>query len=190
MTTNLIVYEQVVVPESSLLKRERSNRYGSVPGLDDEELANPDELERCVMRAEWGPVLALPVKDRKGWIQRNIDEDGRIDFGAFATVDFDRHRPSLDKARFKADKLKEQLRDLVIMISIVNERIEGKAKYKVLKYVKMGIMEVDDISNWDLWHLANFYLRALRLRKEIVELKEASRRRKEKQLQAWLDSLG
>ena len=35
-------YQDVVVPESTVLKLERENRYGSVPGLDDEELADPD----------------------------------------------------------------------------------------------------------------------------------------------------
>ena len=38
------IYEGIVVPESPLLKREHSNRYGSVPGLDDEELIEPAEI--------------------------------------------------------------------------------------------------------------------------------------------------
>jgi len=37
------------VPVSALLSVERKNRYGSVPGLDDEELADPAELEREVV---------------------------------------------------------------------------------------------------------------------------------------------
>ncbi len=43
--TNMEVYGGIVVPASALLKREHGNRYGSVPGLDDSELADPDELE-------------------------------------------------------------------------------------------------------------------------------------------------
>ena len=50
---------------SPLISVERRNPYGSVPGLDDEELATPEELERQVMLAEWGPVLALPVRGIK-----------------------------------------------------------------------------------------------------------------------------
>ena len=54
------------VPVSALLHEERRNRYGSVPGLDDEELADPAELERQVYLQEFGPVLALPW--RAGWV--------------------------------------------------------------------------------------------------------------------------
>ena len=38
------------VPVSALLHEARRNRYGSVPGLDDEELADPEELERQTYR--------------------------------------------------------------------------------------------------------------------------------------------
>ena len=180
----------VVVPESALLKVERPGGYGSVPGLDDEELAGPDELERQVYREEWGPVLALPVRGSVSSIRPAVDEDGGVDFGAFGTVDFDRYSGGFDKARYKADKLWEQLKDLVIRISILNERIPGKAKYKVLRLAGKGIIDVDDISNWDMWQLAKLYMRALRLRKQVTELREASRRRKERKVEVWLDSLG
>jgi len=64
------------VPVSPLLSEERRNRYGSVPGLDDEELAEPWELERQAMLQEWGPVLALPVRTKRGWVQRGFPLDG------------------------------------------------------------------------------------------------------------------
>ena len=186
--TDFIVYEGVVVPESALLKRER--KYGSIEGLPDEELAEPDELERMVFKQEWGPILALPVQGSKCGIRPNIDDDGRVDWGAFATVDFDRDRSEFDKARYKADKLKERLKDLVIMLSIVSERIPGRAKYKVLKLVRMGVIDIGDIADNQMYFLAEMYLRALRLRREIKELQELSRRRSEQKAQAWLDSLG
>ena len=59
---NIEVYDGVEVPESPLLKREHKNKYGSVPGLNDEELADPDELERQVVREAFEPVLLLPVQ--------------------------------------------------------------------------------------------------------------------------------
>jgi hypothetical protein len=43
----LVLDKNVVVAESSLLRRERKDRYGSVPGLDDSELADPGELD-CI----------------------------------------------------------------------------------------------------------------------------------------------
>lgn len=63
----------VVVAESALLRRERRDRYGSVPGLDDSELADPNELERQVLRQEFAPVLALPVSGGKCFMRPNID---------------------------------------------------------------------------------------------------------------------
>ena len=56
------VEDDVVVAESSLLRVERDTGYGSVPGLEDKELADPAELERQVMLAEWGPILAIPIR--------------------------------------------------------------------------------------------------------------------------------
>ena len=174
--TNLVLYEDVA--ESALLKLERKNRFGSVPGLDDSELADPDELERQVLRQEFGPVLTLPVMGNKCSMRPNIDQDGSIDWGAFGTVDFDRHSSGLDKARYKSDKVREQFKDLLIMLSIVNERIETRAKYLVLKYLRMGIIELEHIVNNDMLALARLYLRARRMRKEIAELWEASERRR------------
>lgn len=178
---DFIVYEGVVVPESAMLRRERRNPYGSVPGLDDEELADPNELERQVMLEEWGSVLALPVRAKRNPIQPVIDENGGVDWGAFATVDFERGRPAFDKARYKEDRLREQLRDVLIMFSIVKDRLP-RAKYLVLKYARMGVIELEHIVNEDMLSAAKLYLRARRLQREIAELEEARRRREQEQL--------
>ncbi len=175
----------IEVPESVLIRRLRPNKYGSVPGLDDSELADPDELERQVLEWEFAPVLALPDKPGRSCIRPNIDEGGRVDWGAFGTVDFDRHRPQFEKLRYKADKVAEQVKDLFIMFGIVNERIKAWAKYLVLKYLRMGIIELEHIVNNDMLALARLYLRARRMRKEISELKEASERRRQRKAEAF-----
>jgi hypothetical protein len=185
-----IVYDGVVVPQSPLLKREQAHKYGSIEDLSDEELADPDELERMVYIAEFGPVLQLPGKGGRRAFYGNIDEDGRVDFGAFGTVDFDRQMPEFDKARYRLDKLKEELKNLVMMLQMVNERITGKAKYKVLKYVQMGVLELGDIADHDMYLLAEMYLRAVRLRQQIAKLQKARKQKMLKQRQQWLDSLG
>jgi hypothetical protein len=174
--------EGVGVPESALLGMEMCNRHGSVEGLPDEELADPAELERMVYQQEWGPVLALPVRGRQGWIQPAVDESGGVDFGAFGTVDFARTMPEFDKARYKADKLKEQLEHPLIMVSIVSERLPGKAKYLVLKYLKMGIIGLEQIVHTDMLALARLYLRVQRLRVEIGRLEGASAARRRTRL--------
>jgi len=174
------------VPVSALLSVERKNRYGTLPDLEDEELADPEELERLAMAEEWGPVLALPVKSRRGWVRPTVDESS-VDFDAFASVDFQRTIPELDKARYKADRLQEKLGDLLIMVGIVKERLPGKAKYLVLKYLKMGVIDLDHIASDDMRALAMLWLRAKRLQAEIADLRESSRARRAKQLAAFLE---
>ena len=119
---------------------ERPDRYGRVPGLDDEEMADPAELERWVRFQEWGPILMLPVKKRQRWIQPTVDESGHLDWGAFGTVDFERLYGKFDKARYKADKLREELDSQLIMLSMLMERVPGRAKFIVLKYLNMGVI--------------------------------------------------
>ena len=181
-----IVQRGVVVPGSAVLKVERSKGYGSVPGLDDAELADPAELERQAIAEEWGPVLALPVKGKGTQMGSVVDESGGIDFGAFGTVDFEKEASEFDKALYKAEKLREQMRDLVIRMGIVKERLSGTAKYQVLKYLRMGVIGLEDVAVEDMRHLGGLYLRARRLRKEIRELEELSRRRVERRVEAWL----
>ena len=170
------------VPVSAVLTVQRKSRYGSVPGLDDSELADPVELEREIMQAEWGPVLALPVQGSGSGIRPVVDESGGLDWGAFGTVDFERHRGGFDKVRYKADKLREQLKDIVIRIGIVAGRMPGGAKYVVLKYLKMGIIELKHVTDGDMWALARLYMRGWRLRKEISRLDKVSEARRQRRL--------
>ena len=172
------------------LKREQANKYGSIADLPDEELADPDELERMVYLQEFGPILQLPTKGGKRAFYGNLDEDGRVDFGAFGTVDFDRQRPEFDRARYRLDKLKEELKNLVMMVQMINERIASKAKYQVLKYVQMGVLDLEEIADWDMQQLAEKYLRAVRLKQEITKFQKARRQKMVRQRQQWLDSLG
>jgi hypothetical protein len=170
------------VPESALLRLDRCNPYGSVEGLPDEELADPAELERMVYRQEWGPVLALPVQGRQSWIQAVVDESGGVDWGAFGSVDFERYSGGFDKARYKADKLREQWHDLLIRIGIVRERLPGRAKYLVMKYVKMGLIGLEQIADADMLALARLCLRAWRLKEEIERLQRAGEARRRMRL--------
>jgi hypothetical protein len=70
------------------------------------------------------------------------------------------------------------------MLSIVNERIETRAKYLVLKYLRMGIIELEHIVNNDMLALARLDLRARKMRTEIAELREASERRHRRKAEA------
>ena len=185
---SFVIYEGVVVPESALLRRERKNPYGSVEGLDDEELADPAELERQVFRQEWGPVLDLPLKGTGRWIKPAIDENGQVDWGAFGTVDWDRTTPDFDKAKCKARELREELGNLLISLELSKEHVPGKAKYAVLRYLERGVIDIDHIDNVDMLILARQYLRARKLQREIAELEESIRRQKRKEYEKWMRS--
>jgi hypothetical protein len=173
------------VPVSAVLGARCKNPYGSVPGLDDEELADPEELERQVMLADWGPVLAIPKPKRHGDIRPAVVESGGVDWGAFGTVDFERDASGFDKARYKEDRLREQLRDVLIMFSIVKDRLP-RVKYLVLKYVRMGVIELEHIVNEDMVALARLHLRAEQLRREIRRLDVHRQARAERELAALL----
>ena len=147
--------------------------FGEGNHAEDEDYLDDRELERQVMLAEWGPILALPVRTRRGWMQPNIGEDGRLDWGAFGTVDFSRLVPEFDKARYKADKLREELQGELMMAGMVSRRLP-RAQFKVLRYLNKGVIELEDIENEDMRTLAKLYLRVKRLRREIAELAEAS----------------
>jgi hypothetical protein len=160
-----------------------NHKYGSVPGLDDSELADPDELERQVFMQEFGPVLALPVKGRMSWIEPVVDESGGVDWGAFGTIDFERCSGGFDKVRYKVDKLREQVKDLLITVSIVKERLPEKARYLVMKYLKMGVVGLEHIVNGDMLALARLCLRVERLRGEIELLERAGEARRQRQME-------
>ena len=162
------------------------NRYGTIPDLPEEELADPDELERVIYKEMWWPILSLPQQRWECPIRPNMDEDGRVDWGAFGSVDFDSYRPQLDKLRYKVEKLREKLKDRVIMLKIMSARIPGKTKIKILKLVGTGVLDIGDIVDNQMYFLAEMYLRALRMREQIDWLQEKRKQRQEEKLEAWL----
>jgi hypothetical protein len=171
------IENEIEVPESVLLQATSGSKYGHVPGLDDDELADPDELERQVYEAEFAPILALPVQKGYRGIRPDTDESGGVDWGAFGTVDFERLHP-FDKTASQVRRLKWRLTHVLIMLSIVKDRMPGNSKYLVLKYLRMGILCMDDIADEDMRFAAGWYMEARRLREEIRSLMEARQRRR------------
>jgi len=161
----------VLVVDPGLVAVERERGYGSVPGLDDEELADPAELERQVMLEEWAPVLAIPVERAACPIRPTVDESGQIDWGAFGTVDFSRLRPEFDKRRFKAGRLEEQLKDALLILGVVRERLSPDGRRQMLERLRAGRMDLDDFADGDMRAYTKWYLRVQRLRQSIRELR-------------------
>ena len=71
-----------------------------------------------------------------------------------------------------------ELKHAVIMLSIVSERIPGRSKYMVLKYLRMGVIDIDDITDDDMRAIAKWYTRVRRLGAQIEELRRARRWRR------------
>jgi hypothetical protein len=172
-----IIEDGIEVPESALLRVERNSGFGSVAGLADEELADSEELERQVTLAEWGPILTLPCRGFDGGIRPVIDEFGKLDWGAFGTWDYERLRGPFDKARYKADKLQEQLQWALIMFSMVQERLSVQARLDVAARIRAGV-DLDDFDDMNEYAYARWYLRTRSLRNQIRELRAASWRRR------------
>lgn len=150
---------------------ERDQSLGGVPGLPDEELAGPAELERQAFIADWGPVLSLPVKSADGGIRPEIDEDGHLNWGAFGTADFERLHGPFDKPRFKADKLEEEVRDAEVMLEMVLARLIPQRMNSIRARVESDAYIIDDLHE-DEFGFARWYLRVKRLRSEIQDLRQ------------------
>jgi len=181
-------FDGVEIPASAVLKRQRRSRYGSIADLDSSELIEPAEIERIYLKNEFAPILALPVKTSKGWVRPNVDEDGTVEMGAFGTVDFDRY-VNFDKARYKVEKLKEELSHERLMIELISGQIKTMAKYKIIKYVSAGILDVEDISDVTMYCMAKRYLRMRRLQREIAEIVERSSKRRRTMAEKFFESL-
>ncbi len=173
-------YDGIFVPASALRQEQQRAKYGTLADLPDEELADPDELERVMYKELWWPVLRLPQQHWECPIRPNIDEDGRVDWGAFGTVDFEKYRPPHSRLLYKVERMKDEQMDLVIRFEILSERIPSIGRYEVLKRVRLGLLDTDDIEDWDLWQLAKLYLRILRLQRQRYELVERHQQQQEK----------
>ena len=143
-----------------------------------------DQLEPQVA-APHSPANAASVLEYND-IRPDVDENGGLDWGAFGTVDF-RRLVNPDRSRTNAEKLRDELKDVLLMLDIVKERIPGREKYLVLKHLRMGWIEFEHIEDEDMRAMARWYLRARRLRRWISKLEEDGQRRRQERLKAFLE---
>jgi len=177
--------KQRTVPLWAVLAARRKNLYGSIPDLPDDELADPEELERQVHLNEFGPVLRLPVRRERREFAPVVGENGELDWGAFGTVDFERISSQFDKRRYRLERLRDELENVFIMLGMVKRRLPGETKYLVLKYLRMGLIDMEQIVNTDMLTIGKLYVRARRLQKEIARLDEEGRSMPQEEV-AWL----
>jgi len=80
------------------------------------------------------------------------------------------------KRRFKADRLQEQLKDALLILGIVRERLSPGERGEMLEHLRAGRMDLDDFAGGDMRAYAKWYLRVQRLRQSIGELRGFRRR--------------
>lgn len=85
------------LPVNGMIVPLRKRGLGSVPGLDDEELADPAELERVIFIEEWRPILQLPKPIPFSGVPKQMEKvftaagvERWVDVSAFNTMDFHR----------------------------------------------------------------------------------------------------
>jgi len=166
----------VVVPAPARLRVLRGRGLGGVAGLDDSELANPSELARVAMIEDWWPVLSLPVQGKSGGFSPEMDESGQLDWGSLGSADIEKLVPQVDKAQSKVDKLREELKDALIMLSMVKLRVPGQAKYVLIGQLRKGVIELDQITDENMRAIAKWYLRARRTQQELFRAEQGRRR--------------
>lgn len=85
------------LPCSNAIIPLRNHSLGSVPGLDDKELADPAEMERIIFIENWHPVLQLPKPKPFKGVPKQMEKvftaagvERWVDVSAFNTADFNR----------------------------------------------------------------------------------------------------
>ena len=170
------------LPVSPLLVRAEQSRYGSVAGLSDNELADPDEIERVVMAEQWAPMAGLSAASGRRVCRALSLDWGDSDPGAFGTVDFERLCRPPDSVGPTIFALKEKLKDTRSLFHIVRSRLPRQANV-ILNLLERGVLSLEHIANEDMLALAKLYLRARNTRVTIAELNQARQGRQ------WLPSI-
>lgn len=157
--------DETELPVSGAIRVQRQRGYGSIPDLDDEAPADVAELERLIAWQQYGPILALPDRYGRG---------ARLVLNAQGEIDWDRMRPAGGRRVRRASpdrqgaQQRAELAHVLGLIGLLNQRVPGTAKYLVLKYVRMGILNMEHVTNHDLRQLANLEARARQLRDELA----------------------
>lgn len=162
------------LPVSPTVRVERTGGYGTVADLEEEEPIDAGELARMVAWQLYEPVLRLPGRGRYG--RSAIDENGEIDWSRCGAAR-GRRVPASRHDHAQAWPARAQLKATLAEIGEMDRRIPGNAKYLVLKYLEMGILQEGHILNQDLLAMARLKKRAERLQSAIASRQGAQPRR-------------
>ena len=166
--------EESELPVSGAVRVVRRQGYGTVADLDDEAAADIGELQRIIAYAMYGPVIALPGRGgRLGHVV--LGTDGEVDWDAIGPAG-GRRRRAQPAPSGRAGELRAELARVIGLIGLVKERVPGTAKYLVLKYVRMGILDIEHVTNHELRELVKLEARARQLREQVAGVAVATGR--------------
>lgn len=159
--------EESELPVSGAVRVQRRKGYGTIPDLDDEAPADTGELQLMAAWQMYAPVLALPGRYGNS-VRIVLDANGDIDWEAIGPAGGRRRRGQRPTPRGRAGELREELARVVGLIGLLKERVPGTAKYLVLKYVRMGILDAEHVTDHDLRELVKLEARARQLQDELA----------------------
>ena len=143
---------------------------------DDEDAVSGSEIKRLLYERDWGPILRLPATESDFFSGRQW-EDG-VDVSAFNTYDFWRQH-GLNLRRYNAAMAWAMFekRNVLITLSMVLERLPKVEAYRVLSYVKRGVILESMVVGSDMQAAVRRYRQLLRVKDKIAGIAEARRRR-------------
>jgi len=165
--------DETELPVNGAIRVRRQRGYGSIPDLDDEAPVDVAELERLIAWQQYGPILALPDRYGRG---------ARLVLSAQGEIDWDRMRPAGGRRVRRASpdrqgtQQRAELAHVLGLIGLLNQRVPGTAKYLVLKYVRMGVLELEHVTSHDLRQLVKLEAKARQLRAELAAVARPARR--------------
>jgi len=65
------------------------------------------------------------------------------------------------------------------MMEMISGHIKGREKYAIIERVYNGTLDLGEVADFETYCLAQRYLRAKRLQRDILQLEEKSRKRQE-----------
>jgi hypothetical protein len=173
-THNDMEIEESELPVSGVVRVQRPSGYGVVADLDEEAPADIGELQRIIAYQMYGPVIDLPGRGgRLGHVV--LDADGEVDWDAIGPAG-GRRRRARPAPSGRADQLRAELGRVLGTIGLLTERVPGTAKYLVLKYVRMGILDAEHVTNHDLRQLVKLEAKARQLREQLAGVTVATGR--------------
>lgn len=124
--------------------------------------ADMDELERWAVVRDFEPILSIPAKHTRYGFDEPVHE---------ATPPWEVSIQELIHPKLapptRLEQLEDELENTLIQFDMVKERLPGRAKYLVLKHLRMGLIGWDDITSDDMRALARLDRKARQLQRQI-----------------------